>query len=233
MLDVKEPLQGALGRADWSTISAVTKATAWREDCPVSAALGELTEWLSADPLPLADDRPTVLCRLQFVKLGLAGMRGRASLLDDFQRVVERVQSSAFASPQWIAVVYADWQLADAPTPRDVLALVDQLREQTTVRIGGLLIDTFTKGEQRLFDFAALDELAALRKATRERELSFAVAGRLRASDLPLALEVEPDIVAVRSAVCGAGDRMNAVTQDAVNNFRALLYAAARGSKHA
>lgn len=230
MLDIKEPRQGALGRADWATIADVANVTS-RRACSMSAALGELAEWLPSKPPCESAEQTSALRALSFVKLGLAGMRGRATLLDDFLAVVERVQSIAFESPQWIAVVYADWQVVNAPAPREVLTLVDQLRERSRIRVGGVLVDTSTKGEKRLFDFASIDELSSLRSATQERGLALAIAGRLRTCDLTQALAVNPDIIAVRSAVCGAGDRLNAVTEAAVASFREQLHAvvASRG----
>ena len=66
-------------------------------------------------------------------------------------------------------------------------------------------------------------ELAELQSEAHARGLQFAVAGRLRAEDLPRVLTIGPDIVAVRSAVCGSGNRMNAVTTDAVAAFKKRL----------
>src|SRR5437016_5096196 len=67
VIDVKEPLRGALGRADDAAIAAVVEAVAGR--CPVSAALGELRETCWTDVPPACD-------RLSFVKWGPAGYLG-------------------------------------------------------------------------------------------------------------------------------------------------------------
>ena len=45
IIDVKEPVQGALGFAGWNTISDVVEAVS--SNVPTSAALGECVEWLS------------------------------------------------------------------------------------------------------------------------------------------------------------------------------------------
>lgn len=226
VLDVKEPRAGALGRASWPVIAEV--ATFVRAQSAfngsVSAALGELSDW-SSSPSEETRNIEAACSTLDFVKLGLAQQRGRATLADDFATVVARVQSAAPSPLKWVAVAYADWTLAHAPAPHEVLALMDALRDLRGVSFGGLLVDTYTKGEQRLFDFMTEQELAELQFEAHSRGLQFALAGRLRAEDLPRVLTIGPDIVAVRSAVCGSGDRMNSVTKDAVAAFKAKLHA--------
>ncbi len=224
VLDVKEPRAGALGRASWSVIADVVAAVRAHSafSGSVSAALGELSDW-SGSSSDDANDLEACSQKLDFVKLGLAHQRGNPKLADDFVNVVARFQSGSAASLKWVAVAYADWSLADAPAPNDVLTLMDDLRDTHGVTFGGLLVDTYTKSEQRLLDFITEFDLAELQSDAHARGLQFAVAGRLRAEDLPRVLTIEPDIVAVRSAVCGSGNRMNAVTTDAVAAFKKRL----------
>jgi len=160
---------------------------------------------------------------LSYVKLGLAQIGSRENLAQRFATVAASINQVASPQLSWIAVVYADWQLAEAPVPQSVFTLIDSLRANSGIEFGGVLVDTFTKSERRLFDFMSHTELSDWRQAAHERGLLFAIAGRLRTSDLPRALAIKPDIIAVRSAVCGSGDRMNAVTESAVTAFRAAL----------
>ncbi len=50
-----------------------------------------------------------------------------------------------------------------------------------------------------------------------------AIAGRVTEDDLPELLDVSPEIVAVRGAVCEDGDRNRSVCEDRVRSFRKLL----------
>lgn len=223
VLDIKEPRAGALGRTTWDVMAEVTRvARAQSPQCHLSAALGELSEWTNATSSPTTNQR-AACSRLSYVKLGLAQMSGRQNLAQQFAAVATNINRAASPLMQWVAVMYADWHQAKSPTPRDVLTLIDTLQATCGIQFGGLLVDTFTKGEQRLFDFVSPTELSDWRQAAHARGLLFAIAGRLRTSDLPQALAIKPDIVAVRSAVCGSGDRMNAVTEVAVREFHAAL----------
>jgi hypothetical protein len=165
IIDVKEPAQGALGRAADRTIGAVLDRVAGRR--PVSAALGELGKVLSSQysvPSTCLDPR------LAFVKWGLADcgndyasptrQRGMSRREGDAARysVTAAPQSpsnlpkwqSALLSelgrptnPQMVLVAYADWQCARAPALHEVVAFACQ-------RPGNvLLIDTHSKGEGR------------------------------------------------------------------------------------
>src|SRR4051812_283713 len=66
IIDVKEPDNGALGRAASEVLAGVLAVVAGRR--PVSAALGELLE--------PEGDLPAELARLAYVKWGLAGCGG-------------------------------------------------------------------------------------------------------------------------------------------------------------
>lgn len=223
VLDIKEPAAGALGRATWNVMADIARtAHAQSPQCRISAALGELADWTDASSPPSGDQR-TACSMLSYVKLGLAQMGGRESLAQRFAAVADSINQTASPQLSWVAVVYADWQLAEAPAPQSVLTLIDSLRADRGLEFGGVLVDTFTKSERRLFDFVSHTELSDWRQAAHERGLLFAIAGRLRTSDLPRALVIKPDIIAVRSAVCGLGDRMNAVTESAVTAFQTAL----------
>ena len=122
-----------------------------------------------------------------------------------------------------LPIFYADWQAAFAPSPLTVLKLVDELRAEHDIAFAGLLVDTYTKSDKRLLDGLSVSELAALRVAAHERKLLFAVAGRLRLEDIAKLPPIEPDIVAIRSAACADGSRMNSVQAESVAGFKAEM----------
>src|SRR5689334_696643 len=102
VIDVKEPDRGPLGRADvaaWREVRRVVPA-----DVPVSVALGELREWRGAPGPP-----PSAFAGLSFRKLGLAGDG------PDWARDWAALRAAWGDGPPWIAVVYADWDRAEAP----------------------------------------------------------------------------------------------------------------------
>src|SRR5207302_4551084 len=118
---------------------------------------------------------------------------------------------------RWIAVGYADWELARAPHPEEVIA--------QSARCGceGVLIDTFSKADQRLIDWLSTERLETLAALARARGLLFALAGRLQIGDLSAVKTLHPDIVGIRSAACRARIRTGEVDCGAVRAFREAL----------
>ena len=218
ILDVKEPHAGALGQASLAVISEIAILAAKRKT-PCSAAFGELIEWT----------RPRSslgVCRvdLDYAKLGLVGATA-GQLAPQWGEVIRRIEDSCLiAATQWIAVIYADWKSANAPDPRAVLSASDVLRDHYGIEIAGVLVDSFSKTSGRLVDHMSVSELQWIRQESRNRSLFLALAGRVSAANLLELSRVRPDIVAVRSAVCSQSDRLNAVSRQAVAEFKAAMF---------
>lgn len=202
VIDVKEPRRGPLGRADpevWAKVRQIVPATV-----PVSVALGELPEWRSLDPLG-----PSDFTGLAYRKLGLAG--SGADWAQEWSDLRQRWGSG----PAWVAVAYADWQTARAPTPDAVLI------EAVAAGCAGILLDSFDKtrpgsidGSWRLW----------IRRA-RSSGLFVALAGGLDAALIVRLSPLRPDLFAVRGAACTRSDRRSSIDAGRV----ALLALAADG----
>jgi len=201
ILDVKEPSRGSLGRADDETITAVLKAVAGRG--LVSAACGELLE-----NLPIPSEQ-----RLAFVKWGLADCgpsRGWPSRL-------EQVAAKLPTNCRPVAVSYADWQRAKAPTLEAVSRAVCVLRHSA------LLIDTWQKDGKSLLDFLPVQEIEMVIRRCRMAAIPVALAGALDRSAMKRLLPLAPAIVAVRGAACRDGNRNKEIDRDRVRRLSALL----------
>lgn len=203
LIDIKEPLRGALGAADVETIEAIVRAVAGR--APVSAALGELLDpQLNPARLPAA---------LSFVKVGLS----RCASLADWR---ERWRAAIAPLPSGIrpvAVVYAD----DAALAPDDEAVLEAARE---LNCAALLIDTFDKSRGDLLSHWSLDRLADLVERCADAGILSVVAGSLRADSIRRVLPLSPDYVAVRGAVCD-GSRTAQVKRELVANLVDLVTA--------
>ena len=242
IIDVKEPDAGPLGFAGIETVTRVKNAVGNR--VPVSAALGECTDWLNVavqnHPSPLS------FSGLDFVKLGLAGMlvpeharidlqrqsssTGRAVELSDWTndwcRVRRQLNSmaptgsavtNAVRAPDWVAVAYADYAQADAPSVWQVLDAAAKTGCST------LLIDTFAKDGSGTLDWLLPDELLELRVAARNRQLRFALAGQLTGKDVPVVRTIGPDIFAVRGAVCEGSDRQATICGTKIRKLKQTM----------
>lgn len=209
LIDVKEPGHGSLGRASDKTLADVVRVVAGRR--PVSAALGELLE-------TSGDERPPDAASLAYVKWGLAGYRGRGesvwrSELWFAVRGLKERQPNCRA----VAVAYADWQRAGAPTPEDVCAFALENA------LGAFLIDTWKKDGSMLLDWMPLEEIARFREQCHAAAVPLALAGSLGMKEIETLLPLRPEWFAVRGAVCQGRQRGAAIDEGKVRQLVALL----------
>jgi uncharacterized protein (UPF0264 family) len=202
LIDVKEPRRGSLGAAEPEQMAEVLAMVANR--APVSAALGELLDD-NFKPAALPDG-------LQFAKLGLS----RCTKNPDWSRKWSDVLAALPAGVRKVAVVYADWQTAGAPSPTEVLRHAEQLG------CAAVLIDTFDKSQSGLLQRWPLEMLSQFTGAVRDKRLMLVLAGSLTAETFPKLLPLEPDYLAVRGAAC-RGDRGDAIDGARVERLVRLL----------
>lgn len=202
MIDVKNPKLGSLGPAPESTIANVIRLVGGR--VPVSAARGELAE--NAKLLPRMP--------LHYVKWGLArsGLHWPQKLLD-----IARRQTALSPDCRPVGVAYADWQRAESPPPNAVLAFV----RENAWKI--FLLDTWKKDGRTLLDWLSVDEVRQLCQACRQQRIAVALAGSLGRDQIFQLLPLEPDIFAVRGAVCRGKNRQTTVVSCRVRELADLL----------
>src|SRR5262245_4819714 len=126
IIDAKEPRNGPLGAVSSRELQAIV--TAVGRAAPVSAALGEANE----GDLP---GRARAACEtgVAYVKVGFAGMRGPG-----LARHVLAAARAVYPSPL-VLVAYADFDIAEAPAPGDLVAVADD------AEVAGILLDTYDK----------------------------------------------------------------------------------------
>ena len=187
LIDVKAPERGSLGRADHQTLCEIathvnaTKVT-------LSAALGELVEW--------NDDFDFESLRgFQYAKLGLAQSRQHADWRNGWDTIIKRIPAGVGA----IAVAYVDMNQPTNPDPTEVI------RAAVDFGCTGILFDTYDKSQGGIYGHVSRKQLGLLISAASQRELTTAIGGSLSLENLLPTLELGPDIVAVRGAVCRGG----------------------------
>jgi uncharacterized protein (UPF0264 family) len=195
LIDVKEPAHGSLGCAGTEAIAAVVQRVAGRR--PVSAALGELGE-VSAD---------VAVPGLAYVKWGLAGWGERS----DWRQALGRAAAEVACRP--VAVAYADWQRAGAPSPREVCAFA------CARGWGAFLVDTCHKDGRTLLDWLTIAELSGLIAECRTAGVPVALAGSLGPAQMAQLRGLRPDWFAVRGAACRGERRTGAIDATAVRQI--------------
>lgn len=214
ILDVKEPARGSLGMADVETIREIaTSQDSNGRDArlPVSAALGEVADWISQENVPILPKG------LTYAKLGLSSLHRRRDWRADWLAVRRRFDDAAETSLNWIAVAYADAVAAESP---QVAAVA---RAAVETNCSGLLIDTFHKTGRTLLDEIQTTELASVLNDARRAGLLTALAGAVTIEMLPQLRDLGPDVVAVRTAACRERIRENPIDADAVAGLRRAL----------
>lgn len=204
LIDVKEPAHGSLGRASGDAIAEVVRVVAGGR--PVSAALGELADTpnMSVEP------------GLAYVKWGLAGVgeNWRSQLHSTMRQLSEHQPNCRV-----VAVAYADWRRAGAPTPQEVCSFA------LAHPVGAFLIDTWKKDGSTLLDWLAVREIEQLRERCRAGGVPIALAGSLGPDEIRTLLPIRPDWFAVRGAACQGRQRESAIDEEKVRHLAALLRA--------
>jgi len=208
VIDVKEPDNGPMGMASPKVIQQIAAHTAGRR--PVSAALGELID--SADLSCLSGTGEPV----QYVKIALA----RAPK-DWRTQLAHQFEKAGPAQP--VAVAYADYGQAAAPPIDDVLAWACQ--PDCYPEPAAFLIDTAMKDGSGLFDHLDEQSLCHYMDRARQAGLLVALAGALEGATFLQAVELGPDIVAVRGAACRGNNRKSTVDTDRVRDLVAVIAA--------
>lgn len=227
IIDVKEPSRGTLGCANWEDIFRVA-AAANLANIPCSAAFGELSHPLP----PLAPSGHIAPLKVTYAKLGLAGTCLRLNDLNAYATIaaawhsrIKAIEESWLrdATITWIAVIYADWSAACAPSPELTLRASLSLEEDYGVSIGGILVDTFYKNGPTLTQLGRNRELRMLRNVTSRVQKKLALAGRIQLSDIPLLADLQPDIFGVRSAACHNGVRESSISAQSIQQLNAEI----------
>jgi (5-formylfuran-3-yl)methyl phosphate synthase len=207
VIDVKEPSRGSLGAADGSVVASVVAGVGGR--VPVSAALGELDSFSTNGKSDFSGPLPPGVA---LAKLGLAGCRARS----DWPKRWQAVMAGLSVAARPVAVVYADWRSAAAPPPEEVLAIAVELG------CPALLVDTWGKSDGPLPDHWPPGQLAPFIDRVRARGLAIVLAGSLSGASLATAVQLGPDLIAVRGAACDGG-RTGTVCLPRVNEVRRAI----------
>ena len=101
---------------------------------------------------------------------------------------------------------YADYKRFDGLNPSDLV------KAAKTVGCDGVMVDTAFKDGPNLFDALTLNEIRDFVALAREANMFVALAGSIKASHAEKLLEIGPDIIGVRGALCGGPDRHSKIS---------------------
>jgi uncharacterized protein (UPF0264 family) len=209
VVDVKNPAEGSLGAPAPGVIAAV--AAVLPADMPLSAAVGDLPSLPGTAALAALG---AACSGAASVKIGLWGTSTR----DEAVAVLRAARKAVDGDAEVVAVAYAD--AARVPgRPLPPRELVAAARE---AGVAGCLLDTAIKDGRGLLSWLAVDALAELAAEAHAAGLQMALAGALRADDLPEIRATGADIVGVRSAACRNGERTAPLDPSRIARLRAV-----------
>jgi (5-formylfuran-3-yl)methyl phosphate synthase len=198
IIDCKDPAQGALGALPVATIGAIVERVGGRR--PVSATVGDLPSRAEALVPAVCQIAAT---GVDYVKLGLFDTAETADLLVALTPLA--------AAHRLIAVLFAD------RTPR-----LEIVAELATAGFSGVMLDTAGKDGKTLLGLMEPRELGAFVRQAQAFGLLCGLAGSLRGEHIPPLLELHPDYLGFRGALCEEG-RVSALSPTACAQIRAAI----------
>ena len=189
IVDAKDPSRGALGAVTVDTFRRLAAAVAGRR--PLTAAMGEPESAASVE----ADARMFARLGARLVKVGFARGLDRSTVVALARAAVDGAGSCGAGV---VLVAYAD-------RPEEGLSSAMLLDVASSAGAAGVLLDTTDKRGPRLTGLVSAAALTAWVERAHQRSLTVALAGRLRADDLPTVRRCGADVAGVRGAACTGG----------------------------
>jgi (5-formylfuran-3-yl)methyl phosphate synthase len=210
IVDVKNPAEGSLGAPSPAVIEAIRAAVP--AGLPVSAAIGDMPNLPGTAALAALG---AARSGAAFVKVGLWGVSTEAEAIALLRAVNDG--AAAVAGTIVVAAAYADARrVAHAPLAPELLP-----RVAAAAGVGICLLDTAVKDGRGLLDWLSPDALTSLVADAHGAGLQMALAGALRAEDLPVVRATGADIAGVRSAACSDDRRSGPLDAARVRALRA------------
>ena len=209
IVDVKNPAEGSLGAPAPGVIAQVRDALP--AELPLSAALGDLPCLPGTAALAALG---AVRSGAAYVKLGLWGVTRVA----DAVAVLRAARLAVDNEAEVVAVAYAD----ASRVPHRPLAPSELVGAAREAGVSGCLIDTAIKDGRGLLSWIEAAALAELVDEAHAAGLELALAGELRAEDLPTVRATGADIAGVRSAACFEGRRTAALDPARIAQLREM-----------
>ena len=200
VVDLKDPARGALGALEASIAREIV--TAFGGKVTLSATAGDVPAMDAGEVLAAA--RRTADLGVDFVKVGFFAT----------PRDVEcvRALTSLTSETRLIAVQFADI----APD----LDLCERLVE---VRFAGVMLDTARKEGQGLRGLLSQSQLSRFVRRAQALGLITGLAGKLRLADIAPLLDLQPDYLGFRGALCTQHQRSAGLDVQALRAVRVAI----------
>ncbi len=212
ILDIKNPSEGSLGaQFPWilKDISEAVKDTG----ILCSATLGDLPYKPGTAALAAFG---AASCGVGYIKAGLFGVQ---TFEEAYQMMVSIVRSVRMVDSRALVVAsgYADFNRFGG------LPYTELVKAASQANADVVMLDTAIKDGKTLFDAMTYDEIKKFINLAKDQNLLVALAGSIKQEHLKTLVELNPDIIGIRGAVCEAGKRTNTLSSEKVEAFMNYL----------
>ncbi len=213
IIDVKNVNEGSLGAQFPWRIREVVELAA-KHNIKTSATLGDLTFKPGTAALAAFG---AIHTGVTYVKAGLHG-------LNTYEQACEMMHAGRKAvrmgsqTADVVAAGYAEWRRFDG------LSAWDLVRAAHDTKCDVVMVDTAIKDGKTLFDNMTVAEIEQFVGQAKNAGLRVALAGSLKLEHADTLLELDPDIIGVRGAVCEGKDRTTAISAEKTRRFVELFH---------
>ncbi len=216
IIDLKDPSQGALGAVATEVAEEVVEFVSGK--CLVSATIGDLPMQARL----IAEAITTMAATgVDIIKVGVFDDLTDeviASLQEQAIRGVKGIDGKQFTI---VIVFFVDKGLD-----------LEKISDLAKAGIRGVMLDTADKTKGNLRSHMQDKEIEFFVSHTRSYGLLAGLAGSLKASDIAPLLELEPDYLGFRGALCQDHSRIQALNSSSVRIIRSLITNAKEDSVH-
>ncbi len=200
IIDLKAPAAGALGALKLADISRIKKTLGSHH--VVSATIGDLPVKPAVVSAAVRDMQTT---GVDYVKIGF--FPG-----GDWLASIHELTALAANGTQLIAVFFGDQELD-----------LCWIKKMADAGFTGVMLDTMDKTNGALPQICSREKLAQFVTCAKQFNLLVGLAGSLRQHDIPTLLELSPDYLGFRGALCKHQQRMDDLDPSAVRSIRASI----------
>ena len=198
IIDLKEPMHGALGAVPLNVIHYVVDEL-W-EKCVISATVGDLP----ADVAAIEDKvLQTAETGVDYVKVGMFSERHIENCLPNLIHCANKGIAI-------IAVFFADMDF-------DIDYAINIAKH---AHLKGVMLDTARKGSGGLLHHKNILQLEYFVNRAKQNDLLTGLAGSLKIEDIPTVLKAEPDYLGFRTALCASKKRTSHLDVEAIKQVR-------------
>ena len=214
-IDCKNPDEGSLGANFPWIISEMKKLIPPESSQLLSATIGDFPNLPGSASLAALG---AAVSGADIIKVGLKGPNNERTGIELMKKVVKAVKDYK-TDIKVVVAGYAD-RIRMNSSPE--FMSIPSIALESGADIA--MLDTFIKDKKGLFDFLSKDQLVQVKEKAKESDLEVALAGNLRKKDIPLLIEISPDIIGVRSVVCEGYDRLNgSIKSELIEDLKAEL----------